>query len=268
VGDSRKSKTFFSNLKESSRRRKVILTPEDLRQRLAKTDRKWKFTDNEMLTAVGHLANHGYVMRLKTSQGDPRILLVPELLNNLAASIVLEARRNRKGLGSLEEERLLAGGYNFPELEKLAAEEKDMLVDSAAVLFLEHNVCFRETDPLHGRAYLVFPDLINLKRPMEDDAKPVEDSVAYTVSGPVENVYASLVVLMGYTQTFTRTNQWRNHARYEVGNGQVTARCAASAWKRSGPANWILCFFSVPTVTPRSECSSRVSSRTFWHAET
>ena len=45
--------------------------------------------------------------------------------------------------------------------------------------------------------------------------------MAYTASGAVENVYASLVVLMGYTQTFTRTNQWRNHARYEVGRGQV-----------------------------------------------
>jgi hypothetical protein len=49
----------------------------------------------------------------------------------------------------------------------------------------------------------------------------VEDGVAYTASGPVENVYASLVVLMGYAQTFSLTNQWQNHARYEVGNGQV-----------------------------------------------
>jgi hypothetical protein len=87
-------------------------------------------------------------------------------------------------------------------------------------LFLEHNVCFRETDLL-GAAYLVFPELINLKRPLDDDGQPVEDGVAYTASRAVENVYASLVVLMGYTQTFTRTNQWRNHARYEVGCGQV-----------------------------------------------
>jgi small GTP-binding protein len=214
-------KDFVLGLKENSRRRKVILTPEDLSRRLEKTDRKWKFTDEEMLTAVGHLANHGYVTRLKTSRGEPRILLAPELLNNLAASFVLEARRNRKGLGSLEEEILLSGGYKFPELEKLAKAEKDILIDSAAVLFLEHNMCFRETDPLQGRAYYVFPELINLKRPVENDVRVVEDDVAYTVSGAVENVYASMVVLMGYTQTFTRTNQWRNHARYEVGNGQV-----------------------------------------------
>ena len=57
-----------------------------------------------MLTAVGHLATHGYVTRLNILRGEPRILLVPESPNNLAASFVLEAYRNRKGLGSLEEE--------------------------------------------------------------------------------------------------------------------------------------------------------------------
>src|SRR6202030_1435238 len=34
-------------------------------------------------------------------------------------------------------------------------------------------------------------------------------------------IYAALVVLLGYTNTFTRTNQWQNQARYEVGPGLV-----------------------------------------------
>jgi hypothetical protein len=214
-------KDHVLELKESRRRRKVILTPAELRERLQKTDRKWKFTDAEMLTAVGHLANHGYVNKLKTSQGEVRILLAPELLNNLAASFVLEARRQQKGLGSLEEQRLLSGGYKLAELEKLFPDERDVLLDSAAALFLEHNVCFRETDPLTSQTYLVFPELINLKRPAIEEAQPVEDGVAYTVTGAVENVYASLVVLLGYTHTFTRTNQWQNQARYEVGEKLV-----------------------------------------------
>ena len=134
---------------------------------------------------------------------------------------MLEARRNPKGLGSLEEKRLLAGAYPFRELEKLSLGERDVLLDSAALLFLGHNICFRETDPLGGQSYLVFPELINLKKPVLDDEQPTEDGVAYTVSGAVENVYASLVVLLGYTQTFTRTDQWRSQARYEMGNGLI-----------------------------------------------
>jgi small GTP-binding protein len=240
-------KDYVLSLKEDRRRRKVILTAGELRQRLARADSKLRFTDDDMVTAVGHLANHGYVTRLRTSTGEPRILLAPDLLNNLAASFVLEARRNRKGLGSLEEEVLLSGKYNFTELKNLSSAEKDILLDSAAVLFLEHNICFRETDPLLGRAYLVFPELINLKQPADSDPRPVEDGIAYTVSGAVENVYASLVVLMGYTQTFTRTSQWRDQARYEVGNGQVCGFRLEN--ERPGELDFVL-YFGLSTEAP------------------
>jgi small GTP-binding protein len=214
-------KDFVLGIKENKRRRKMILTPKELRKYLERTNHRWKFSNAEMMTEVGHLENHGYVTRLKTSQGEERILLVPELLNNLAASFILEARRNQEGLGSLEEQRLLLGDYKFPELEKPTKAERDILLDSAAVLFLEHNICFRETNPLNNHAYLVFPELINMKKPLIGDDTPIEDGMAYTASGAIENVYASLVVLMGYTQNFTRTNQWQNHARYEVGTGHV-----------------------------------------------
>jgi small GTP-binding protein len=239
-------KDYVLELKENRRRRKMILMPQELRERLEKSKRKWHFTDAEMLTAVGHLANHGYVTRLTTSQGKPRILLVPELLNNLAASFVLEARRHTKGLGSLEEQKLLSGGYHFPELKKVTEAERAILLDSAAALFLEHNVCFRESDLL-GTVYLVFPELINLKRPLDDDSQPVEDGVAYTVSGAVENVYASLVVMMGYTQTFTRTSQWRNHARYEVGRSQICGFRLEE--ERPGELDFVL-YFAKATPAP------------------
>lgn len=214
-------KDYILSLKENPRRRKVIVTPLELRKRLEKTDKKWEFADAEMMTAVGHLANYGYVRVLRTSKGEERILLAPELLNNLAASFVLEARRNPKGLGSLEEKRLLTGGYQFRELENLSPEERDVLLDSAALLFLRHSICFRETDPLNEKSFLVFPELINLKKPVLDDEQPTEDGVGYTINGAVENVYASLVVLLGYTQTFTRTDQWNNQARYEIGDGLI-----------------------------------------------
>lgn len=242
----KRTKDFVLKLKQVVDRRTAILTTEELRSRLLATDPNWTFTDAEMQTAVGHLANHGYVTCLKTSQCEPRLLLAPELLNNLAASFVLEARRNAKGLGSLEEAKLLAAGYPFPELAQVTEAERSILLDSAAALFLEHNVCFRETDLL-GYAYLVFPELINLKRPLDDDGQPLEDGVAYTASGAVENVYASLVVLMGYTQTFTRTNQWRNHARYEVGRGQVCGfRLEA---ERAGELDFVL-YFAKDTPAP------------------
>jgi small GTP-binding protein len=237
-------KDYVLGLKEA-KAAETIVTPEGLRGRLEATDAGWQFTEDEMLTAVGHLENYGYVKRLKTSRGELRILLQPERLNNLASSFVLEARRNPKGLGALEEKRLLAGGYNFPELKDLDAAERDVLLDSAALLFLEHNVCFRETDPLRMEPYLVFPELINLKKPAGEDAA-TEDGVAYTVSGPTENVFASLVVLLGYTHTFTRTAQWHNNARYEVGDGLVCGFRQDA--ERDGELDFVLCF--APQVGP------------------
>lgn len=231
-------KDYVLELKENRRRRKVIVTPQELRKRLEKTDKSWKFTDAEMMTAVGHLANYGYVRVLRTSEGVERILLSPELLNNLAASFVLEARRNPKGLGALEEKLLLGGEYKFRELEKLSEEERDILLDAAALLFIEHNVCFRETH-LSGESYLVFPELINLKKPLLDE-EALEDGASYTVSGAIENVYASLVVLLGYTQTFTRTNQWQNQARYVMNDGWVCG--FRQEGEREGELDFVLYF--------------------------
>jgi small GTP-binding protein len=232
-------KDYVLGLKGAESDGQTIVTPGELRGQLEASYTDWQFTDAEMLTAVGHLENYGYVKRLRTSNGEKRILLQPELLNNLASSFVLEARRNPKGLGALEEKRLLAGGYGFPELKDLHEGERDVLLDSAALLFLEHNVCFRETDPLRMEPYLVFPELINLKKP-PDEERATEDGVVYTVSGPTENVFASLVVLLGYTHTFTRTNQWQNNARYEVGDGLVCGFRQEA--ERDGELDFVLCF--------------------------
>jgi small GTP-binding protein len=232
-------KDHVLSLKEARSGDQIIVKPEELRTRLEATDLNWRFTDAEMLTAVGHLENYGYAKRLRTSKGELRILLEPERLNNLASSFVLEARRNPKGLGALEEKRLLSGGYDFSEVKHLQEAERDVLLDAAALLFLEHNVCFRETDPLRMEPYLVFPELINLKKPPED-VPAIEDGVAYAVSGPTENVFASLVVLLGYTHTFTRTAQWHNNARYEVGDGLVCA--FRQETERDGELEFVLSF--------------------------
>jgi len=233
-------KDYVLQLKETTRNQQVIVALDDLRRRLESTDPGWRFTDDEMLGAVGHLENHGYVKRLRTSSGDPRILLVPELLNNLAASLILEARRNPRGLGALDERQLLSGDYRIPELGDISDEEGRILLDAAVLLVLEHNICFRETDPLTTQSYLVFPDLINLKKPAATADEPLEEGPAYTVSGAVQNVYASLVVLLGYTRQLTRTNQWQNQARYEIGKGLICG--FRSEAERDGERDFVLYF--------------------------
>jgi small GTP-binding protein len=215
-------KDFVLELKENRADRQLLCTPDELRQQLEKADLSWKFTEAEMMTAVGRLAAHGYSRVLRTSDGRERILLVPELLNNLAASFIQEARRNPKGLGALEESRVLSGGYQFPELDSLGKSDRDLLLDATIVAFLENRLtyrCFREL--LGETRLLVFPELMNLKKPLNEEEKPTVEDVSYTVTGTNENTYASLVVLLGYTNAFQRTDQWHNQARYEFQDGLV-----------------------------------------------
>ena len=214
----RRIKEYILSLKEDREGIGLVVSPSVLRDRLEATDKSWQFSDDEMITAVRHLEKHGYVTLLREAHGDYSILLTPDVLVNLASSVVLEARRNPRGLGVLEERRLLDGGYAFQELADQEANEKDILLGAATSLFLKHNICFRET--FGQQTLLVFPSLINEKRPTDGSIETIED-VTYRIRGAVENVYASLVVLLGYTNTFVRTNQWQNQAQYAVSEREI-----------------------------------------------
>ena len=212
-------KDFVLALKEKPDRKGVLVNPDELREQLQTTDKDWRFTDAEMMTAVGHLETHGYVTVLRNSAGEQHILLTPELLATLASSIVLLADKHPRELGAVSETELLQGKFKFEELAGLSAIESQILLDAAILRFLEHNICFRETlgndEPL-----LIFPGLIKQKRPLQDDL-PSTDDISYVVRGRVENLYASLVVLLGYTPSFTRINQWQNQAQYEMGEDEI-----------------------------------------------
>ena len=211
-------KDYVLTLKEKPDRKGVLVRPTELRRQLQATDPDWQFTDDEMMTAVGHLQTHGYVTILKSSSGETYILLTPDLLVDLASSIVLLADKHPRELGAVSETELLQGRYPFDELAGLEETERHILLDAAVLRFLEHSICLRET--FGNDTLLIFPGLIKQKRPLEDDF-PATDDVSYIVRGRVENLYAIMVVLLGYTPSFIRINQWQNQAQYEMGKAEI-----------------------------------------------
>ena len=110
-------KDYVLAQKANATRKNVLISPVQLHAQLEAFDQHWQFTDTEMMTAVGHLQNHGYVSLLRRSSEEQRILLAPDLLINLSASFMLKAQLNEKGLGALEESRALRNEYYFPEVE-------------------------------------------------------------------------------------------------------------------------------------------------------
>lgn len=216
-------KDYVLSLKEKTDRKGVLVSPKELRNLLENSNdteisKVWKFSNAEMMTAVGHLETHGYVSILHNSAGETFILLTPELLVNIAASIMLLADKNARELGAVSETDLLGGKIPFDELKGLEKSEGQILLDAAIQRFLEHSICFRET--LGSETLLIFPSLIKQKRPLQNDL-PATDDISYVARGRVENLYASLVVLLGYTPSFMRINQWQNQAQYEMGVGEI-----------------------------------------------
>jgi small GTP-binding protein len=209
-------KDHVLTLKEAAGRAFVDMA--ELFRELSGSDAQWRFTFEEMRTAVGHLETHGYVVVLRSSAGLDLVLLRPSLLPDLASSIILLADRNPRELGALNETTLLHGGYPFTELADLEPAEREVLIDATVVRFLRHNVCFRET--LGAETLLIFPSLIRQRRPLQDDAETVDD-VSYVARGRVENSYAALAVLLGYAQVFTRVTQWQDQTQYEIEKGQI-----------------------------------------------
>ena len=212
-------KNYVLSLKADAERTNVLVSPERLRELLEATDSDWQFSDAEMIGAVGHLQNHGYVTILRRSSEEQSILLAPDLLINLAASYMLRAQSNEKGLGALEESRVLRNEYKFPEVERLSSEERDTLLNAVTELFLNHNICFRES--VDSQTFLVFPSLILERPPKLVEDIPLVEDMTYVVTGKVENVYAALVVLLGYAPSFQRMNQWRKRAQYETVRGEI-----------------------------------------------
>lgn len=171
-------------------------------------------SEDELWAAARNLEASGFVKVLRTGAGDRVVLLKPELLNNLAASMVLAARRNERGLGALDEEMIFTGSYRFPELDGLDEDDRRVLLDAAIVLFIERNVCFREV--LGERGLLIFPELINEKPGVLADDADREEDATYVIRGNITNIYAALVVLLGYTNVLRRRNQWHNQADYDM----------------------------------------------------
>lgn len=168
-------------------------------------------SDEDILVLISHLCKHGYVEILRNSIGETFLLLKPQIILDLSSSIVMLAEKDPQGLGSLIEVELLRGNIKIAEILNFPRKHQRLLLENAVTRLIEHSICFREL--YRNDDWLIFPDLIRQKRPLYDIN--VNDDVSYFISGKVKNVYTALVVLLGYTNSLKRFNQWQNQVQFE-----------------------------------------------------
>lgn len=165
---------------------------------------------------IARLASAGLVKRLKF--GD-YVLLQPELLDAYAGAMVNAARDEPDGLGSILETRVVNVDFPVPAAERVRDRlQERLLVLATLEELLLHELVLRE--PIKDGVQLVFPSAY--RRDLPTSEIPRGNGVIFRFEGPIENIYATLIVRLTRSDRFRRVDAWQSAARFAAGEGTCT----------------------------------------------
>jgi GTPase SAR1 family protein/3',5'-cyclic AMP phosphodiesterase CpdA len=198
----------IQRLRESKR---VVLTfvelESELRRELGST------FDAEMLQAVvGQLARQGLVADSRLADGTRVLILEIEQVERYAGSLIVAARDNPYGVPALDMARVMSPSMEFPRIlpaERLRRDQELPVLDCVIDLLIEHGLCLRH------EGLLIFPSLF---RPTQSEPGGAESSHAislhYDFSGPIDNIYASLITSLALSRRFGSMRLWQDRAEF------------------------------------------------------
>jgi GTPase SAR1 family protein len=165
---------------------------------------------------IARLESAGLVKRLKF--GD-YVLLQPELLDAYAGGIVNAAREEPDGLGSIIETRVADLDFGTPPSGREPGQRLGrLLVIATLEELLQHELALREATEDGVR--LVFPSAY--RRDLPPSETPRGDGVVFRFEGPIDNVYATLIVRLTRSNVFRRVATWQSAARFAAASGRCT----------------------------------------------
>lgn len=165
---------------------------------------------------VARLESAGLVKRLHF--GD-LILLQPELLDTYASAIVNAARDEPDGLGSILEERVNNVNFTVPSVDRVKGNQQERMLVCATLEELIHNELVLREETADG-VQLVFPSAYRRDVPISET--PRGGGVVFRFEGPVDNVYATLIVRLTRSDSFRRTTTWQSAAKFAAQSGECT----------------------------------------------
>lgn len=197
---------------------KLLLTAGDLRASYIKTQDSAASPDElseEFDTCIGRVAARGLIRRLSFGG---LVLLRPEVLDAYAASLTMAARDQPDGMGSISEDAARRGEFPIPIESRVRGEDLERLLLTATVEeVLRHEVALREHSD--EGPYLVFPTQSRREAPSLEGTYRPWLSIAF--EGPVQNVYATLVVRLAHSGLFERDQTYLNAATFTAENTSV-----------------------------------------------
>ncbi|MCP5103934.1 MAG: DUF4365 domain-containing protein [bacterium] len=213
------SSMLFKTLKDAVLQIKtgggVMVRVSELHQRLQFLLEDKTVHEDQLRAVVGLLAGQGIIRQLDF--GD-FVLLQPEYINNYASVAVRCARENVDEIGCVPKKEILEGRLDYKGMERLDEADEKILLRAMLQTFLDRSLCLEE-ETAEG-TQLVFPSYFNRDRPKQPQHPDI--LVTYRFSGPLEEIYSTLVVRLYYTNDFEKDELWKNAADFKThGNKQV-----------------------------------------------
>lgn len=199
-------------------RDRLLVSGKDLRNAYVATQAQESNPDDlaeEFDTCTGRVAARGLIRRLSFGG---LVLLRPEVLDAYAASLTMAARDQPDGMGSISEEVARRGDFVIPAEDRLADPDLERLLLAATVEeVLRHEVALREHS--EDGPYLVFPTQSRREAPSLEDPHRIWLSIQF--EGPVQNVYATLVVRLAHSGLFARDSTFRNATTFKAKSSRL-----------------------------------------------
>ena len=205
----------------------------ELHQRLQLLLPKETISETGLRAVVGLMQGQGVVQAL--SFGD-FLLLSPAWMNRYASVVVRMAREHSDEMGVVLEQRILEGDLDYKDMERLSEADEKILLRAIVQTFLDRSLCIRQETP--QGSMLVFPSYF--KRDKPDPPEHPNIFVTYGFSGPLEEIYSTLVVRLSYSDGFTCDQLWKDAADFRTLAGKMTG--LAMTRKGEGKAEMVVYF--------------------------
>ena len=185
----------------------------ELHQRLQLLLPKETISETGLRAVVGLMQGQGVVQAL--AFGD-FLLLSPAWMNRYASVVVRMAREHADEMGVVLEQRILEGDLDYKDMERLSQADEKILLRAIVQTFLDRALCLRQETPQGNM--LVFPSYF--KRDKPDPPEHPNIFVSYGFSGPLEEIYSTLVVRLSYSDGFTCDQLWKDAADFRTPAGK------------------------------------------------
>jgi WD40 repeat protein len=194
----------------------VVVKPSELEARVRQVAPQLAFTTEDLRAVTGLLAGEGVLHALP--YGD-LVVLQPSWVNSYASTLVKLAGEDENHLGHVPLATIQPGQLPNDGTPRLSTEDERQLLPALVALFLERALAWKQ-DTDKG-AMLVFPNYVRLPRP-EPPPRPGH-TVLYRFTGPLEEIYSTLVVRLHYSGLFDKTKLYRQAVDFQTATGRLAA---------------------------------------------